>query len=70
MSSVPLSAIDHHVPCHQVDKVQWQILEGRDPEALNFRNVEWHQYGSGGQLAEPGHYDSGKRIIAFSICYN
>jgi len=51
----------------RVDKGEWRVLEGRDPGALNFRNVEWHQYGAGGSLAEPGHYDSGQPLTIFIV---
>ena len=43
----------------RVDLKEWNVLRDRVPGNLNFRNVEWHQYGPGGKLAEPSHYDSG-----------
>ena len=46
----------------EVDAANWRLLAGRDPAKLNLRTVELHDYGPGGELKEPGHYDAGSLI--------
>ena len=46
----------------QVDDAEWGLLKGRDPARLNFRTVEYHEYGVGGQLKTERHLDAGSLI--------
>lgn len=46
----------------EVDAQEWSLLQGRDPERLNFRTVEYHEYGPEGQLTVDKHYDAGSLI--------
>ena len=50
----------------RVDAEHWQCLAGRDPEALQFRTIEIHEYEAGGGLRELKHYDSGS-CITFDV---
>lgn len=45
-----------------VDKENWNVLDGRDKDKLNFRTVELHEYTAGGTLGEDNHYDMGSLI--------
>mmetsp|Transcript_43795 Transcript_43795/g.99010 ORF Transcript_43795/g.99010 Transcript_43795/m.99010 type:complete len:279 (-) Transcript_43795:121-957(-) len=44
------------------EKGGWGVLAGKDASRLNLRTVEFHEYGRGGQLSDPGHYDAGSLI--------
>jgi hypothetical protein len=40
----------------------WGLVSARLPERVNFRTIECHEYGAGGQLSEPLHYDAGSLV--------
>ena len=46
----------------EVDKAHWGLLEGRDPAKLNFRTVEYHEYGVEGRLSAERHIDAGSLV--------
>ncbi|GAB5354465.1 hypothetical protein AAMO2058_000121100 [Amorphochlora amoebiformis] len=46
----------------KVDKRNWNRLNRFDPDTLNFRTVEFHEYFPGGQLSQAQHFDSGSLI--------
>jgi len=46
----------------EIDAVHWQVLNGRECSRLNFRTVEYHEYGPAGSLTASRHYDAGSLV--------
>ena len=45
-----------------MDADNWKLLAARKRSALNFRTIEYHEYGQQGSLDQPNHYDEGSLI--------
>ena len=46
----------------EVDEANWGLLRGRDLAKLNFRTVEYHEYGVEGRLSTERHIDAGSLV--------
>jgi hypothetical protein len=61
-TTMPLLCAKILLAMQETDMSSWQVLKGRSPGTLNFRTVEYHEYGVGGQLSRGHHYDAGSLL--------